>query len=98
MTKITGRRLNKELGLGASHALYHKDGHWYDQLQAFPGIFFDRSGYVLFPNKESYERCPQLNHPTSARADGRPGTVTVPDGISDINGYVHDDRIVALHR
>ena len=32
------------------------------------------NGYILFPNKQSYERCPYLDHPASARADGRLGT------------------------
>jgi hypothetical protein len=89
--------LNKELGLAAAHALYHKDGYWYDELRGFPGILFDYNGYVLFPTKASYESCPELHHPQHARADGRLGTLTVPDRISAIPGYVRDDRIMALH-
>jgi hypothetical protein len=99
MAKITGRKLNRELALGAAHALYHKDGYWYDQLLRFPGVLFDRAGYVLFPDKDSYERCPELRHPEHARADGRPGTLGVPSGISTIRNpaYVHDDRVVKIH-
>jgi len=98
MTRITGKMLNRELGLGAQHSFYHKDGYWYDELQHFPGALFDRSGYVLFPNKTAYENCPHLRHPKQARADGRPGTLSVPDRICSIPEYVADKRVVALHR
>ncbi|MGD0331805.1 MAG: hypothetical protein ABSA90_00965 [Xanthobacteraceae bacterium] len=98
MPRLTGRKLNKALSLGAEHALYHKDGYWYDQLQRFPGVLFDRHGYVLFRNRDAYERCRELRHPEHKRADGRPGTLSVPNGISKIADYVPDDRILALHR
>jgi hypothetical protein len=48
MTRLTGKRINRELALGAEHARYHKDGNWYDQLQKFPGVLFDINGYVAF--------------------------------------------------
>jgi len=98
MARLTGRRLNREISLGALHALYHKDGYWYDQLQRFPGVLFDRHGYLLFHSRDTYERCRDLRHPENARADGRPGTLSVPNGISNISEYVRDDRIAALHR
>jgi|ERR1700716_30075 5-methylcytosine-specific restriction protein A len=98
MTRLTGKRLNRELELGAEHARYHKDGYWYDQLQRFPGILFDSQGYVSFTHQGAYEHCPQLRHPDRKRSDGRPGTLSVPDGISGIPGYVWDNRIAALHR
>lgn len=97
MTKVTGRKLNRELGLGAVHALYHKDGCWYDQLQHFPGVLFDRQGYVRFEDRNAYVACGQLRHPAGERADGRPGTLTVPDGIAAIPNYVRDVRIDAFH-
>jgi hypothetical protein len=97
MPSLTGRTLNKELALGAEHPLYHKDGYWYDQLQRFPGVLFDAHGYILFETKESYERCTLLRHPERPRSDGRPGTLSVPNGISGIPGYVRDDRVIALH-
>jgi hypothetical protein len=99
MPKMTGQKLNRELSLGAAHALYHKDGDWYDQLKRFPGVLFDRRGYVLFPDKDTYERCPELIHPEHSRADGRPGTLRVPKGISNIREprYVYDERVPAFH-
>jgi hypothetical protein len=97
MARITGRRLNKEIALGAHHALYHKDGYWFDQLQQFPGALFDCCGYVFFSTKEAYEKCSYLRHPERPRSDGRPGTLSVPTGISSIPEYVRDPRIAALH-
>lgn len=98
MPRITGRMLNRELNLGAEHSLYHKDGYWYDELQRFPGVLFDCGGYVLFPTRAAYENCPHLRHPQCARADGRPGTLSVPDRISAIPEYVRDERAVARYR
>jgi hypothetical protein len=96
MIRLTGKRLNRELALGAEHARYHKDGYWYDQLHKFPGILFDLNGYISFADIETYQRCPQLRHPDCERSDGRPGTLSVPGGIANIPGYVRDDRISAL--
>jgi 5-methylcytosine-specific restriction protein A len=98
MSKITGKMLNRELGLGAQHSRYHKDGYWYDKLQDFPGVLFDREGYVLFRTKAAYESCSHLDHPQHPRADGRPGTLSVPNRIHAIPEYVRDDRVAALHR
>ena len=92
MTKLTGKRLNRELALGAEHARYHKDGYWYDQLHRFPGVLFDSKGYISFANQAAYRHCAQL------RSDGRPGTLSVPGGISRIPGYVQDKRIAELNQ
>lgn len=98
MPKITGRRLARELSLRAAHALFHKDGYWYDQLKDFPGVLFDRNGYVLFPDQKAYEKCADLRHPTHLRSDGRPGTLAVPNTISNIRSpnYIKDERVTAL--
>lgn len=96
MARLTGKRINRELGLGAELARYHEKGYWYDQLHQFPGILADISGYVSFANIGAYQRCPQLRHPDRERSDGRPGTLSVPGGISSIPGYVRDIRIAAL--
>jgi hypothetical protein len=57
---LSGSRLNKDWGVGAEHALYHKDGCWYGNLTAFPGAYFDPEGYVLFNTEEEYRSCPNL--------------------------------------
>lgn len=58
MTK--GEVLNVKWNVGARHALYHKDGHWFNNLQFFPGALFDPNGYILFKSKEDYLKCPYL--------------------------------------
>src|ERR1700722_20631699 len=45
---FSGRLLNQKWGIGARHALYHKDGHWYNNLERFPGALCDPRGYVKF--------------------------------------------------
>ncbi len=40
--------LNKKWKVGAKHALYIHDGHWYHCLTKFPGALFDKNGYILF--------------------------------------------------
>ena len=96
MKKLTGTKINKELQLGAELARYHEQGYWYDQLHKFPGILADLYGYVTFANGDAYQHCPQLRHPRRPRSDGRPGTLSVPAGISSIPGYIRDDRIAPL--
>lgn len=93
MAKVTGSKLNRWLTLGARHARYHKDGYWYDQLQQFPGVLFDKDGFVLFETEAGYLSCAQLRHPNQERSDGRPGTLSVPTGISSIEIYVNDERV-----
>ena len=42
---LTGALLSERWGVGAAHALYIYDGHWYHQLERFPGALFDENGY-----------------------------------------------------
>lgn len=51
---MNGSYLNKLLGIDAKHALYRVDGKWYHNLKKFPGVLFDKNGYVLFHSKEEY--------------------------------------------
>lgn len=57
---MTGDQINKLLELGATHALYEKEGKWYHQLKRFPGILFDSNGYVLFATEADYISHPAL--------------------------------------
>ena len=80
---ITGRRLNKQWGVGARHALYRSDGRWYHVLSHFPGALFDADGYVLFETRDEYESCTRLRIKQATK------TVHVDEpGISAIPGYV----------
>ncbi len=74
-----GRLLNKLRKVGARHALYHKDGTWYNHLTRFPGALFDPHGFVLFKTLVEYERSARLKHGKELNVRG---------GISSISGYV----------
>ena len=74
-----GRKLNREWGVNARHALYRENGKWYMPLERFPGAYFDAHGYLVFPTKHSYETCRHI------RIGKR---VNVPGGIQSLPGYV----------
>jgi len=76
---MSGNKLNREWKVGARHALYHKDGHWYNNLGLFPGALFDPNGYVLFDTEQDYLRCSYLKIGKETN---------VPKGIWSIPGYV----------
>lgn len=81
MAVQSGRRLNKEWGVNAKHALYREDGRWFHQLTKFPGALFDAHGYIVFPTERSYRNCGDL----SIRKDIN---VSNPRGIAAIHGYM----------
>ncbi|TBX68346.1 hypothetical protein EZL74_08525 [Flavobacterium silvisoli] len=54
MLEMNGRYLNKILETNAKHALYREDGKWYHNLKKFPGVLFDKNGYVIFNSIEEY--------------------------------------------
>ena len=53
---MKAKNINEKLGLNAQHSLYRKDGKWYHHLKSFPGILFDKDGYVIFDTEADYER------------------------------------------
>ncbi len=59
--RITGEKMNQQFKLGGKHALYHKDGTFYEQLRHFPGILFDHDGYVMYDSLAQFERDSNLN-------------------------------------
>ena len=59
---MNGRQLNTILNIGAKHALYREDGKWYHPLTDFPGVLFDKNGYVVFTTKSDYLNHPHLSH------------------------------------
>lgn len=74
----SGRRLNRLWGVNAQHALFHKDGIWYERLERFPEALFDEGGYVLFETEEAFFECPHVRITEK---------VKVPAGIAQIPGY-----------
>lgn len=75
----SGKALNEKWRIGAAHALYHKDGTWFNILERFPGALCDPNGYILFATKEDYEKSPHLK--LGQRTN-------VPGGISKLPFYV----------
>lgn len=73
-----GAYLNKLLGIDAKHALYREDGKWYHNLKKFPGILFDKNGYILFQSEESYLSHPELQHKKDLH---------VKNGIQNLDSY-----------
>lgn len=76
----TGAYFNDLWRVGAAHALFNHDGHWYHQLRRFPGAWFDRNGYILFRTEEEFRGSPYLSI-------GKQVSIRKP-GISAIPGYV----------
>lgn len=77
--RLSGRILNQRWQVGAVHALYHKDGTFYEQLQSFPGALFDKDGFVFFKDQASYEYHPGLRHGQK---------LNVPGGIASLREYI----------
>jgi len=75
----SGRRLNREWKVGASHSLYHRLGKWYHVLERFPGALFDPNGYVRFETREDLLRCAEVSVTQHMH---------VPLGISQMQSYV----------
>jgi len=75
--------LNKQWKVGAKHALYIHDGHWYHCLKQFPGAFFDDNGYILFSTENEFKTCPSLS------IYEKTNQVSIkPPGISAVPGYI----------
>lgn len=93
-----GKRLNKVYRLGAVHALFHEDGTFYMPLEHFPGVLFDKSGFVLFKTEHEFDAAMKagqfaLSRPTSTDRKRR---VWVASGISALPDYVlFSDHLVA---
>lgn len=77
--QLNGRALNQRWKVGAKHALYHKDGTWYNNLERFPGALFDPNGYVVFNTEKEYRDCKHLQISQETN---------VMKGISRIPGYI----------
>lgn len=76
---LSGRKLNELWGVGAKHALYHREGSWYNNLERFPGALFDPNGYVVFATEQAYKNSRHLRITQETN---------VTNGIASIPGYV----------
>ena len=81
--RTSGRRWNGKLlkdlwNVDVVHALYHKDGTFFENLRDFPGALFDDNGYVIFKTEQEYNNCSYLDIGQK---------LNVHQGISSIPGY-----------
>ena len=74
-----GKQFNEEWEVGARHALFSRDGNWYENLEYFPVALFDPNGYVLFKTEQEYRRYSNIRIGKKTNVRG---------GISSIPGYV----------
>ncbi len=84
--------LNKQWKVGARHALYIHDGHWYHCLKEFPGALFDDNGYILFSTEAQYRACPDLKiyDETNQVSIKKPGISAIPGYIRVVSEKVTD--------
>ncbi|HEV8286843.1 MAG TPA: HNH endonuclease [Chitinophagaceae bacterium] len=91
LNRNLGMLLNDVLNLGAIQALYRDNGIWYHPLRNFPGVLFDKNGYVLFLNETSYRTHEKLKQTKALH---------VKDGISSLPEYKafseEDKKIIAI--
>ena len=77
--KLSGRKLSRRWGVDVRHALYHREGTFYENIRRFPGALFDYHGYVVFQTEQDYQKSTYL-------LKGQ--KLNVPSGISSIPGYI----------
>jgi hypothetical protein len=77
--QYSAAQLAKEWKVSVQHALYHRDGVWYNNLERFPGALFDPNGYVVFETEKDYRDHPQVRVKKQTNVRG---------GISALPGYV----------
>ena len=78
--RITGKSLSEGHGIEASQSLYSDTGTFYENLKRFPGVLWDKHGYLKFQSEGDYLRSPYLQVGVK---------LNVPNGgISSVPGYV----------
>ena len=76
--RVTGEKLNRQYQLAARHALYHKDGTFYERLAQFPAVYCDPLGFVRYESEQ------QFNHDTRLRIGQK---VNVRDALNNHPRY-----------
>jgi hypothetical protein len=100
--------LNEAWRVGAVHARYSYDGHWYAALTRFPAALFDPHGYIYFATEEEYRATPihigkQISVPKPG-ISGLPGYVRMADtppaaatAVSEVSA-AEGRELLRLHR
>jgi len=85
---IRANELNKQWKVGAKHALYIHDGHWYHCLKEFPGALFDDNWYILFSTEDEFKTCPSLAiyEKTNQVSIRQPGISAIPGYVRVMSG------------
>ena len=76
--RLSAKILVERCGVPVKHALYHRDGMFFENLKIFPGALFDPNGYVLFHAEGEYSSSPYLRIGLKCNVRG---------GIASIPGY-----------
>jgi hypothetical protein len=76
--RVTAKQLARRWKIKVRHALYHRDGTFYENLRRFPGALMDPGGYIIFESEKVYEQSPYLRIGKK---------LNVPGGISAIPSY-----------
>ena len=89
---IRAAKLNRQWKVGAKHALYIHDGHWYHLLKEFPGALFDDNGYILFSTEDEYRASPHLAiyEKTNQVSIKQPGISAIPGYVRVVGGKFSD--------
>ncbi len=90
--KVTAKRLAESVGISAKHALYRETGDWYHVLKRFPGVLFDKEGYLLFETQEDYQRLVADGGLYGVRQSVENNWLTIQQGISSLPGYRYFQR------
>ena len=77
--RLSAKKLCKLWNVDVQHALYHREGTFYENIRRFPGALFDYHGYVVFDTEQDYQMSTYL-------LKGQ--KLNVPGGISSIPGYI----------
>ncbi len=80
--ETSGRKLNKKWGIGAQHALYHREGTWFHVLERFPGALCDPHGFIQFESKQALKNYPGIV------IHEETNTTRVSSGIAALRDYV----------
>ena len=82
--RLSAKALMKRWGVEAAQGRYHRDGHFFENLTAFPGVLFDPDGYILLQDKEQHDKCEEISVGEKTNVKG---------GIKALPGYVRFDSL-----
>src|SRR5665213_3038034 len=91
-TRVTGRLLAQRAGLKLKSPLYRRTGNWYHLPQNFPTALFDDAGYMLFREKDEFDKF--VDNDSKVYAYPEKNQLSVMGGISLRQGYTRISHIL----